>query len=289
MKRRLKKESGFTLLELLISLALVAIILTTCLLGVRLAISAREAGTSKVDIQQRLRVLNEHLSSALRSANLIFIPPESKSLLPEDDEIKTDDPGVLAFEGQPESLRFVTFREKLIGGNNSPWMHEVRFYLQKNRDTGLQEILMSEQDFSPKGFLTGEDLGIEESQTLRIVEDVAYLKFRYYYELSEKGIARRISSNKAIKYSGQWADKYTTETIDFKSYIGEDKKKGKNELSFPLPRAVEISVGLWESSLVNEGQEGRRVVTMPPFTIPIQVGMVFERYEEGVKDDHDQY
>ena len=85
MKRKAKTESGFTLLELLISLALVAVILTTCLLGVRLAISSRETGTYKIDIQQRLRVLNEHLSSTLRSANLIFIPPESKNLFPGDD------------------------------------------------------------------------------------------------------------------------------------------------------------------------------------------------------------
>ena len=28
-------------------------------------------------------------------------------------------------------------------------------------------------------------------------------------------------------------------------------------------------------------QERRRMVIMPPFTIPIQVGMAFERYEEG--------
>lgn len=289
MKRRAKTESGFTLLELLISLALVAVLLSICLLGVRLAISSRETGTYKIDIQQRLRVLNERLSSTLRSANLIFIPPDSKSLLPSDEKEKTDEPGILAFEGKPESLKFVTFSEKLLGGKNSPWMHEIRFYLQKNKATGLLEILVNERDFSPKGFLEKEDPGIEEGQTLRIVQDVAYLKFRYYYEISEEGAARRISTNKAVKYSGQWTDKYTTETIDFKSTIGENRITGKNEFSIPLPRAVEVSVGFWESSPLKEGQERRRMVIMPPFTIPIQVGMVFERYEEGVEDDLDQY
>ena len=176
-----------------------------------------------------------------------------------------------------------------MGGKNSPWIHEVRFYLQKNEDTGLLEILVNERDFSPKGFLTQESPGIEKGQTLSIVQDVAYMKFRYYYEISEKGTPHRISSNKAIKYSGQWADKYTTETIEFNSYMAEDRIKGKNEFSIPLPRAVEVSVGFWEYSRLNEGQEKRRMVTMPSFTIPIQVGMVFERYEEGVKDNHDQY
>jgi prepilin-type N-terminal cleavage/methylation domain-containing protein len=289
MKRRAKTESGFTLLELLISLALVAVLLSICLLGVRLAISSRETGTYKIDIQQRLRVLNERLNSTLRSANLIFIPPDSKSLLPSDEKEKTDEPGILAFEGKPESLKFVTFSEKLLGGKNSPWMHEIRFYLQKNKATGLLEILMNERDFSPKGFLAKEGPGTEEGQTLRIVQDVAYLKFRYYYEISEEGPARRISTNKAVKYSGQWTDKYTTETIDFKSDMGKDRITGKNEFSIPLPRAVEVSVGFWEVSPLKEGQERRRMVIMPPFTIPIQVGMVFERYEEGVEDDLDQY
>ncbi len=289
MKRRAKTESGFTLLELLISLALVAVLLSTCLLGVRLAISSRETGTYKIDIQQRLRVLNERLNSTLRSANLIFIPPESKTLLPSDEKVKTDEPGILAFEGKPESLKFVTFSEQLMGGKNSPWMHEIRFYLQKNKATGLLEILVNERDFSPKGFLAKESPGIEKGQTLRIVQDVAYLKFRYYYEISEEGIDRHISTNKAVKYSGQWTDEYTTETIDFKSDTGENRITGKNELPIPLPRAVEVSVGFWESSPLKEGQERRRMVIMPSFTIPIQVGMVFERYEKGVEDDLDQY
>ena len=289
MKRRVKTESGFTLLELLISLALVAVLLSTCLLGVRLAISSRETGTYKIDIQQRLRVLNERLNSTLRSANLIFIPPDSKTLLPSDEKEKTNDPGILAFEGKPESLKFVTFSEQLMGGKNSPWMHEIRFYLQKNKATGLLEILVNERDFSPKGFLAKDGPGIERGQTLRIVQDVAYLKFRYYYEISEEGSARHISTNKSVKYSGQWTDKFTTETIDFKSSMGKNRIIGKNEFSLPLPRAVEVSVGFWDSSRLSEGQERRHMVKMPSFTIPIQVGMVFERYEAGVEEEIGQY
>ena len=94
-------------------------------MAVRLATASREAGTQKADIHQRLRVLHEQLNSTLRSAHLIFVSADSESLLPDENEEKSGDSKILAFEGKPESLRFVTFSEKLMGGKNSPWMHEV--------------------------------------------------------------------------------------------------------------------------------------------------------------------
>ncbi|MDH5762591.1 MAG: type II secretion system GspH family protein [Nitrospinota bacterium] len=283
MNGRKKAESGFTLLELLISLAVVAVIVTFCLLAVRLAVASREAGTQKADIQQRLRVLHEHLNSTLRSANLIFVPNESQSLLPDDSKEKFSDSRILAFEGLPESLRFVTFSETLMGERNSAWMHEVHFYLQKNEDTGMMEILLNERKFSPTNFFKHGSDGLETGQTLRISHNVAYLKFRYYYEISEMGIFNEASGEKSIKVSGEWTDKIITEPFDFKSNIGDNKSIDKQQDAIPLPRAVEFSVGLWELGSPEE-DESPQAVELPPILIPIQTGMVFDRLAKGKEE-----
>ena len=284
MKRKIKTESGFTLLELLISLAMVAVIVTFCLMAVRLATASREAGTQKADIHQRLRVLHERLNSTLRSAHLIFVSAESESLLPDDKEEESNTSKILAFEGKPESLRFVTFSEKLMGGENSPSMHAVHFYLQKNEETGLLEVLLNERDFSPKNFFKQDSPDLDTGQILRIAQDVAYLKFRYYYEILDKGISKNPSDEKPVKVSGEWTDIIITEPIDFKSDIADNKNTSINKESIALPRAVEVSVGLREPVHPEKGQDPQ-MVELPPFIIFIQMGMIFERFEEEEESD----
>ncbi len=284
MKRRVKTESGFTLLELIISLAMVAVLVTACLMAVRLATASREAGTQKSDLHQRLRVLHERLNTTLRSTHLIFVPADSESLLPDEDEVKTATSKILAFEGKPESLRFVTFGEKLMGGNSSPWMHEVRFYLQKDENTGSLEILLNERNFSPKNFFEQDSPELETGQTLRIAQDVAYLKFRYYYEISEEENSSGPAGEKPIKVSGEWTDKIITEPFDFKSNSGGDTGIGESREPIRLPRAVEVSVGLRKPASSEGGLEPDKV-ELPPTVIPIQAGMMFERYEEEEESD----
>jgi prepilin-type N-terminal cleavage/methylation domain-containing protein len=284
MVRRVTNQSGFTLLELLISLAMIAVLVTACLMAVRLATASREAGIQKTDVQQRLRVLHEQLNSSLRSAHLIFVPADSESLLLDGNEKKSGNSYILAFEGRPKSLRFVTFSEKLMEGNSSPWMHEVHFYLQKNEETGSLEILLNERDFSPKSFFKQNSSEKETGQTLRIAQDVAYLKFRYYYEILEEGISGDSLDEKASKVSGQWNDNFITEPFDFKSDIGDNKSTENNLEPIRLPTVVEVSVGLWESGPPNKGLEPRQV-ELPPTLIPIQTGMMFERSEEEGESD----
>jgi prepilin-type N-terminal cleavage/methylation domain-containing protein len=279
MKRWTKSESGFSLLELLISITVIAFIITSCLIAVRLATASREAGTQKVDLHQRLRVLHERLNSTLRSTNLIFISAESNSLLPDEKEEQASDLKILAFEGKPESLRFVTFSEKLMGGDSSSLMQEVHFYLHKNEETGSLEILLDESNFSPKKFTQQGSLESKTGQTLLIAQDVAYLKFRYYYEISEEETSENPSEEELVKTSGEWTDKLFTEPIDFKSDISDNNSTGNSKEPIALPRAVEVSVGLWQQAQ-SETESDAQMIELKPFIIPIQVGTLFERFKK---------
>jgi hypothetical protein len=84
---------------------------------------------------------------------------------------------------------------------------------------------------------------------------------------------------------GEWTDKIITEPIDFKSSIADNKNINTDKEPIPLPRAVEVSVGLFEPDYSDEGLEPY-VVEMPPTIIPIQSGMIFERFEEKEEEDN---
>ena len=285
MKQKPRSDSGFTLLELLISMAMIAILMTTCLMIVRLATSSRDAGTQKADVHQRLRVLSERLNSTLRSAHLIFVTPESQPLFPDEKkEEPLDDAKVLAFEGKEDSLRFVTFSEKLMKSKNLPSMHQVHFYLHKNEETGLQEILLNERDFSPESFFKPDAPGQKPGKTLLLAQDVAHLKFEYHYKISEEENSLPTEGEKPVKVSSEETDKNTTEPFDFKSSIGDNNKIGDKQDAIRIPRAVEISVALWKSGRPEKGAEPE-MVELPSILIPIQSGKVFARIKEDDEEN----
>jgi len=275
MKPHLKQEQGFTLLELLMSMALIVILAAACLQSVRLAIASRDAGSGKADRQQRLRILHERLNSTIRSAHVIFISPQSSSLLPENDNKASQSARILAFEGRPDSLKLVTFIDPLLEDTKTSSMHQVRFYLQKDESSGKLELLMNERPFSPDTFFKDDDEGLERGHTLVIAQDVAYLKFQYYREFLDEGKSQEDSGENQVKVSGEWTDKFIAEPFDFKSNIGDNRNTGDSSKFTPLPRAVKVSAGLWGPEPPSGDQE-QSPIEMPSVVISIQTGLVFE-------------
>ena len=73
MKLQLNNQFGFTLLELILSLSIVAMIVALALGGVRLGIVARDVGEQKVDTYQRLRIISEQLKQKLQSTYPVYV------------------------------------------------------------------------------------------------------------------------------------------------------------------------------------------------------------------------
>ena len=69
-----------------------------------------------------------------------------------------------------------------------------------------------------------------------------------------------------------------TEPFDFKSNTDGDKGLGNSREPVRIPRAVEVSGALWKPARTEDGLDPQRV-ELPPTVIPIQAGMVFERFE----------
>ena len=106
-----KNQAGFTLIELIVSLAIVAIIIALGLGGVRLGITARDVGEHKVDTFQRLRIITEQLTQKLQSTYPVFVAQKDGVPL---EQGPTSSQRIMAFEGESDSLHFVTFRYILL-------------------------------------------------------------------------------------------------------------------------------------------------------------------------------
>ena len=174
IRPQLKNQSGFTLLELILSLSIVAIIVALGLGGVRLGISARDVGEQKVDTYQRLRIISEQLKQKLQSTYPVFVsqidgvpgvtaPTSSKR--------------ILAFEGNADSIRFVTFATPMTASDPTTLTHEVKFYIGEHPETGQTGVILMERDISDGNVFSRIEPRSDSIQYFVLAENVAQMTF----------------------------------------------------------------------------------------------------------------
>jgi len=246
LKRAIDRQSGFTLLELILSLAVVVVLAAVCLVGIRLALASRDAGTQKADSYQRLRILHEQMNRTIRSAYLVMIPKPSNSLIEEDEHTKAKATRILAFEGKPDSLKFVTFSSPLTGTGPAPWIHQIHIYLEQDDLTGTSRILMEEQKFSPETFLEKADDDDASLQVMTLAQDVAFLEFRYYQPSAPKKETEDDKKITAADPTGEWVKEILPESFEFKDLKQTAEEEDAEQKNLSLPKMIEVSAGLWE-------------------------------------------
>ena len=97
-----RREQGFTLLELLISLTILTMVTVIIGAGLRLAMNAWEKGDIETGETQKLRILSSMFSQQL------------KSVFPYMTEIDSEQ--VIVFEGDKNSILFVTTTDDILYG-----------------------------------------------------------------------------------------------------------------------------------------------------------------------------
>lgn len=89
-----QQNRGFTLIELVISMALSAVIVIILLAAMRLAYKSQAKGAEKVDMAQKIRLLEDRITWLLRGAYPFFFK-------------KTDEERIF-FKGESDRIGFVT-------------------------------------------------------------------------------------------------------------------------------------------------------------------------------------
>jgi len=275
IKRRIKNQKGFTLLELILAMSIVAIIVALGLGGVRLGIAARDVGEQKVDIYQRLRIISEQLKQKLQSTYPVFVsqingvPGATASL-----SSKT----ILAFEGNTDSIRFVTFSTPMSASDPKTLMHEVKFYIGKHPETSQNGVILMERDISKGDTFSKIEPRSDSIQYFVMAENVAQLKFRYYQVKKMPLNELDRLNKKPLKFLGQWNDSISM--IPFEQSQGSSRQPNldfekTNKIS--LPRAVEITIGISPEPKPGEEAAGNDLETIfsPPIIVLLNSGMEF--------------
>lgn len=285
----LKNQKGFTFLELVVSLVIIAMIVALTMTGVNLGIRSRDAGNQKAELYQRLRFISAQMSGKIKSFHPMFY---SEKFLDSGEEENASaknksQPKRLAFEGDEKSIRFISFADVLTSGENPPYMHEVRFFLGENPKTEESGVILMEREGLYDEIFTEPDPEDPGTRFITLARDVSYLKFRYYKvdPLTEE--EKELEGEDAKKYKGDWVDSlYINQLEKPTDETGEapSTKNDKNQIS--VPRAVEVSLGLYLAPLPGEeeqDEEERETIELPPTVVPLHSGIEFIRHE--LEDD----
>lgn len=270
-----ESKKGFTLLELILALGIVGFIVVISLGAIRLGTSAQETGHLKVDTFQRLRLIENQLVQKIKSIYPVFVFTEESIFSSKDSEKKPT--RLLAFEGTNDSLRFITFSAPLTSQGKSPWIHETVFYSGKHPESGKSGIIMAEKTITSEQETNHVFNDSDPGQYFLLAENVAYLKFRYYQMKKLSPTELESQTDKSTPYEGKWV---TSAKLDSFRTFGEFKKDEKERTGFEkinkisLPRAVEVSLGLYEPSKPSSSKE-QRVIFFPPIIVPLYSGMSF--------------
>ncbi len=269
MKKDLRTEDGFTLLELLISMAIIAVIVGIALGGMRFGITAREVGDQKTDTYQRLRFIGEQLSSKIKSYHPLFIQPNPTPAGGIINQQTTAQQKLLAFEGLEHSIRFITFAENLTVTTKNPWLHEVLFYLGKHPQTGETGIIMMEQEMLFDDEFVASNSN--NTQYIMLAKDISYLNFRYYRFRKLSAEELQAQTDPSILYADEWVNQIPLNYAESANPTIEDLQD-----KISSPRAIEVSIGLTEQS--TPGKTGEpQIIYLPPMIVPLNSGIQIER------------
>lgn len=256
----MNEENGFTLLEILLSLAITGMILGIIGGGLRIGIAAWHKGESAIQTYQKARNVLKQITEEIKSAYPYIA--------------KIDGNKVYAFRGEPNRICFITSLGGLTSGRESSGLREVHYYIKSDRDRdrdrdrmrqgwrrGFQPRithvaygdgdrdrdkktgLFLKEDIIPNGELFGEK---KNSREVMIDPDMIEVKFRY----------KKIASE-GENTNEEWFDSW--DPLIVPSFLENQEKKKK--LENRIPAAVEMKIII--------RTENKREMPLQPLVIPI--------------------
>ncbi|MCF8129971.1 MAG: prepilin-type N-terminal cleavage/methylation domain-containing protein [Deltaproteobacteria bacterium] len=160
-------NSGFTLLELMLSLAIMGVVLLIIFGALRIGTQAWEKGEKDVDVQQRQRAVFDLIQKQVASACLY--------------QIETGN-GTFYFKGSETKIQFVS-RSPIAPGSRTGIVY-VNYAVSKGNADEKMGLMLYERDMI---FMKEEDFGDDAAKnSLRLISGFENLRFEYL-KMAENG------------------------------------------------------------------------------------------------------
>ncbi|MCI0409105.1 MAG: prepilin-type N-terminal cleavage/methylation domain-containing protein [Acidobacteria bacterium] len=232
---------GFTLLELLISLTIVALIFVTVLGAIQVGSRSWESGEQRSEENQRTRTLYDTLARELTMLYPLRIKGQGQ------------EQEVVVFRGKPDSLEFATLPQSY---GAEPFSHMIRI-VSYGVESGRGLVATDRYPLTGGAVFSGP----REDRVRQLDERVLEARFRY---LVPEGRPEE-------KRPPAWRDFWdpSEDVSDASSSRGLIARAGQPGLrgSDRLPLAVEISL-----TIRQEARARVRELVLPPLVFPVQVG-----------------
>jgi general secretion pathway protein J len=159
--RYLKRQLGFTLMELLLALSILSIVIVVILGGLRITVRAWEKGENTLSVQQRSRTILDRLDRQLSSAAVLMSGQEDQPLV--------------TFAGTSSSVEF-TSRLPLVSKMQFGPVHVK--YVIETETSGKKRLLLYEKNIAVEDYLSERQLRLETDAVV-FVRGLEDLRFEY--------------------------------------------------------------------------------------------------------------
>lgn len=233
-------EHGFTLLELLVSMTILALIFVTVLGAIQVGSKSWESGEQRAEENQRTRTLVDSLARELTMLYPL--------------RVQDQDRDIIAFHGKSDSLVFATLPQSY---GVEPFSHMIRIVKYAVEPDGG---LVATESYPLVGAAAASDS--LDGRVKRLDERVSQVQFRYL-------VPEGKSDEKLPPTWRDFWDPSQDESFQSPSQRFVVPTGGQRALrgSARLPLAVEITLTIRQAK-----QRETRDLTLPPLVFPVQVG-----------------
>jgi len=231
--RNVSSTTGFTLIEVIVTLTVLSFILLIIFGAFRLGISAWERGESTKEEYQKVRIITQLISQQIKS----IVPYKIKTEKAEGD--------YLAFEGKGHSLKFVSTLS-MKAKQPEGFVYAIYEFKEGGKEGG--RLILYEQRALNRDFFEEEP---KEEQGISLLEGISNVRFEYYQE-------EDLTKNRKEEWVEEWntkeekalpkAFRMTITQPAYRRASKEEKGKGENSsiivlASIPSYRFEEVRIG----------------------------------------------
>lgn len=226
------------MLELLISITLIAMMSTILFLGLNLGVTAWDKGDKRVNMLQRTRSVLEQFSQEIQSCYRLRYKDEDLLV------------NLIAFHGTGKSVSFITTTPGLNPQRWNQPLREVTYFVDYDPETGRQSLLLREASLN-----MGKPFEEDRGDVRTLIQGVERWDLSYLVEfLGEDG-----------KTYLDWVDEAIYNDPDAIQSISGVRARPED-----LPHAVRVELVLRQTELNEEDEVIEyKLVGLPPLVSPI--------------------